>query len=124
MSVDNMVEFWRAPFAGAMSWVMVGFMRKFTYMEYNGVDIIGIEGFIFKTKTGELTIHAENIQLLTKSIRPLPDKFHGLVDKEMRYRKRYVDLIMNDETRKIFFIRSRIIDSMRRFFQERRFLEV
>jgi len=69
-------------------------------------DIIGAEGVIFKTKTGELSVRIEEIRLLTKSLRPLPDKFHGLVDQEMRYRQRYLDLIMNEVTRNTFHART------------------
>ena len=87
-------------------------------------DIIGAEGVLFKTKTGELSVKVKKIALLTKAIRPLPDKFHGLSDQETRYRQRYLDLIANDETRKTFLIRSQITDIIRRFLQERAFLEV
>jgi len=87
-------------------------------------DILGVEGYLFITKTGELTIHAEEVILLTKSLRPLPDKFHGLADQEMRYRKRYVDLIANDDTRRIFFIRSKVIQAIRNFMTKHAFLEV
>ncbi len=87
-------------------------------------DIIGIEGFVFKTKTGELSIHAENIQLLTKSLRPLPDKFHGLTDKEVRYRQRYVDLIANEDSRRIFQIRTKTVNALRNFLNKHDFLEV
>jgi lysyl-tRNA synthetase class II len=69
-------------------------------------DIIGIKGVLFITQTGELTVHAEQVELLTKSLRPLPDKFHGLSDQELRYRKRYVDLIANEESRKVFLVRT------------------
>lgn len=87
-------------------------------------DIIGAEGILFKTKTGELSVKVTQVLLLTKSIRPLPDKFHGLSDQETRYRQRYLDLIANDDTRTIFLIRSQIINGMRRFLEERDFLEV
>jgi lysyl-tRNA synthetase class 2 len=87
-------------------------------------DIIGAEGKLFKTKTGELSIKVQKIHLLTKAVRPLPDKFHGLTDQETRYRQRYLDLIANDETRRTFIIRSKIINTMRCFLQERSFLEV
>ena len=87
-------------------------------------DIIGIEGKLFKTKTGELSVRVKKVTLLTKAIRPLPDKFHGLADQETRYRQRYLDLISNEETRRTFTIRSKITDTIRRFLQERRFLEV
>ncbi len=87
-------------------------------------DIIGVRGHLFITKTGELTIHATEVRLLTKSLRPLPDKFHGLADQETRYRKRYVDLIANDSTRQTFYLRSRIIQSFRHFMESHQFLEV
>ncbi|MBN2689907.1 MAG: lysine--tRNA ligase [Gammaproteobacteria bacterium] len=87
-------------------------------------DIIGVEGILFKTKTDELTVRATDIKLLTKALRPLPDKYHGLTDHEMRYRKRYVDLIANEETKKIFLIRSKLVSSMRRLFEEHGFVEV
>lgn len=87
-------------------------------------DIVGIRGELFKTNTGELTINAEYIELLTKSLRPLPDKFHGLADQEMRYRKRYVDLIANEESREVFLIRSKLIKAFRQFMDGQQFLEV
>ncbi|WP_395946504.1 lysine--tRNA ligase [Caedibacter taeniospiralis] len=87
-------------------------------------DIVGIEGTLFKTNTGELSVHATSIKLLTKAIRPLPDKFHGLSDQEMRYRQRYVDLMTNSDSRKVFQTRARIIQFMRHYFDEHRFMEV
>ncbi|MBK2125608.1 lysine--tRNA ligase [Fangia hongkongensis] len=87
-------------------------------------DIVAIEGTLFKTNTGELSVHASDIRLLTKSIRPLPDKFHGLADQETRYRQRYVDLMMNQKSRDVFKTRSKIISFMRRYFDEHRFMEV
>ncbi|MBA4697113.1 MAG: lysine--tRNA ligase [Legionella sp.] len=87
-------------------------------------DIVGVKGTLFKTKTGELSIHATSLELLTKSLRPLPDKFHGLADQELRYRKRYVDLIVNEETRRIFLMRARLITALRRFMDQHQFLEV
>lgn len=87
-------------------------------------DIIGAEGMLFKTKTGELSIKVKTIQLLTKAIRPLPDKFHGLTDTETRYRQRYLDLIANEETRYTFIMRSKITDSIRNFLKQKDFLEV
>lgn len=87
-------------------------------------DIIGAEGHLFKTKTGELSVKVKKICLLSKSIRPLPDKFHGLTDHEIRYRQRYLDLIANEETRKIFITRSKITDSIREFLKKRDYLEV
>ncbi len=87
-------------------------------------DIVGVEGKIFKTKTGEHSIFVKNLKLLTKSILPLPDKWHGLQDKEERYRKRYLDLIMNPEIRKIFDIKRKIFDSIREFMNSKDFVEV
>jgi lysyl-tRNA synthetase, class II len=87
-------------------------------------DFIGIKGAFFKTKTGELTILADEIKLLTKSLQPLPEKWHGLTDIETRYRQRYVDLIVNDDVKKVFLLRSKIIQSFRNFFTKKGFLEV
>ncbi|OGT41991.1 MAG: lysine--tRNA ligase [Gammaproteobacteria bacterium RIFCSPHIGHO2_12_FULL_37_34] len=87
-------------------------------------DIIGAEGVLFKTKTGELSVKVKHISLLTKAIRPLPDKYHGLTDHETRYRQRYLDLIANEETRKIFITRSKVTDALRHFLKAHDFLEV
>lgn len=87
-------------------------------------DIIGAEGVLFKTKTGELSVRVDSLQLLTKSLRPLPEKWHGLSDQETKYRQRYVDLIMNEVTRKTFKIRSQVVDYMRRFLLDRDYMEV
>ncbi len=87
-------------------------------------DIVGVEGTLFKTNTGELSLHATNIRLLTKAIRPLPDKFHGLSDQEMRFRQRYVDLIMNADTRRIFQVRGQVIAGARQFLLDHQFMEV
>ena len=87
-------------------------------------DIVGVEGTVFKTKTGELSVRVERIELLTKSLRPLPNKWLGLTDQEQRYRMRYVDLIVNEASRKRFLLRSRIIQAIRRFLDEHGFLEV
>jgi lysyl-tRNA synthetase, class II len=87
-------------------------------------DIIGAEGNLFKTKTGELSIRVKKIQLLTKSLRPLPDKYHGLTDQESRYRQRYLDLLANEETRKTFIVRTKIVDTIREFLKARDYLEV
>ncbi len=87
-------------------------------------DILGAEGVLFRTRTGELSLRVESIRLLTKSLRPLPDKFHGVVDLELRYRQRYLDLIMNEPAREIFRRRVAIIDFIRRFLIDRGFLEV
>ncbi len=87
-------------------------------------DIIGVEGKLFKTKTGELTLNVENFRILVKALRPLPEKWHGLSDVEVRYRQRYVDLIVNDQVREIFKTRSKIIKLIRRFLEDRGFMEV
>ena len=87
-------------------------------------DFIGIKGTFFKTRTGELTILADEISLLTKSMKPLPEKWHGLTDIETRYRQRYLDLIVNDNVRDVFVMRSRVIQSFRDFFIKKGFLEV
>jgi len=87
-------------------------------------DIIGAEGAMFKTKTGELSVRVDALRMLTKSLRPLPEKFHGLSDLETRYRQRYVDLIMNEVSRKTFRMRSRMIQYIRHYMDARDFLEV
>jgi len=87
-------------------------------------DIVAVEGILFVTKTGELSVKADRIRLLTKSLRPLPEKFHGLTDQETRYRQRYVDLIMNEDSRRTFEMRTAIIAHIRKFLIEREFLEV
>ncbi|MGZ8095583.1 MAG: lysine--tRNA ligase [Methylosarcina sp.] len=87
-------------------------------------DIIGAEGIIFKTNMGELSIKVDEIRLLTKSLRPLPEKFHGLADQEIKYRQRYLDLIMSESSRKTFMLRSEIVTYIRQFLIDRRFLEV
>jgi lysyl-tRNA synthetase class 2 len=87
-------------------------------------DIIGAEGTLFRTKTGELSVKVEQVRLLTKALRPLPDKYHGLADTETRYRQRYVDLIMNEMARKTFLKRTAIINHIRSFLNQRGFLEV
>ena len=87
-------------------------------------DILGARGKLFKTKTGELSIHCSELRLLTKALRPLPDKFHGLADQETRYRQRYLDLISNDDSRKTFKVRSQILASIRSFMNGREFMEV
>jgi lysyl-tRNA synthetase, class II len=97
------------------------------YDLFNTIDIgdwVGVTGLVFKTKVGELSIKAKDFQLLTKSLRPLPDKFHGLKDVEQRYRQRYVDLIMNPEVKGTFISRSKIIRSMRRYLDDHGYLEV
>jgi lysyl-tRNA synthetase class 2 len=87
-------------------------------------DFVGVAGPLFRTRTDELTVEAQRFQVLTKSLRPLPEKWHGLTDKETRYRQRYVDLIVNQEVRDTFRCRSRIVSLMRRFFEQRDFLEM
>jgi lysyl-tRNA synthetase class 2 len=87
-------------------------------------DIIAAEGVMFRTQKGELTVLVDNVRLLTKSLRPLPEKFHGLSDQETRYRQRYVDLIMNEASRDVFRLRTRVIDGVRRFLMSKDYLEV
>nr|WP_093055890.1 lysine--tRNA ligase [Salipaludibacillus aurantiacus] len=87
-------------------------------------DIVGLTGVVFKTKVGELSVKAQDFQILTKSLRPLPDKYHGLKDVEQRYRQRYLDLIVNPEVRDTFVMRSKILQSMRRYLDDHGYLEV
>ena len=87
-------------------------------------DILGAAGYLFKTKTGELSIKVTEIRLLAKSLRPLPEKFHGLTDQEVKYRQRYVDLIVNEETRATFMARSKVVSAIRNFMIQNEFLEV
>ena len=87
-------------------------------------DILGVKGFVFKTKTGEISVHAKELTLLSKSLTPLPETYHGLEDTDTRYRQRYVDLIMSDTSRDVFIKRSKIIAGIRRFLAERDFMEV
>ncbi len=87
-------------------------------------DILGVEGMLFKTRTGELSVRAESIRLLTKSLRPLPEKYHGISDQEIRYRQRYLDLIMSEVTRNTFQVRTAVINYIRRYLNQRQFLEV
>lgn len=87
-------------------------------------DMVGVQGVVFKTKTGETSIKVQSLEILTKSLLPLPDKFHGLSDVELRYRQRYVDLIMNQDVQQTFILRSRIIQSMRRYLDSLGYLEV
>ena len=94
------------------------------FKKYDIGDIIGIKGFVFKTKTGEISVHAKEVVLLSKSLQVLPEKFHGLKDQELRYRQRYVDLIVNPESRDTFIKRSKIITEIRRFLDSKGFLEV
>ncbi|MET3108489.1 lysyl-tRNA synthetase class 2 [Oxalobacteraceae bacterium GrIS 2.11] len=94
------------------------------FLHYDLGDILGAEGVLFKTKTDELTIKVTRLRLLAKSLRPLPDKFHGLANQEMKYRQRYVDLIMSEETRRTFKARTAAMTSIRQFMQEHGFMEV
>ena len=94
------------------------------FKKYDIGDIIGVRGKVFETKTGEISIHAEELTLLTKSMQPLPEKFHGLTDIDQRYRQRYIDLVMNPEVRETFVKRSKIISSIRRYLDQRGFMEV
>nr|WP_170295596.1 lysine--tRNA ligase [Chengkuizengella sediminis] len=87
-------------------------------------DIVGVKGFVFKTKTGETSVKATEVTVLSKSLYPLPEKFHGLKDVELRYRQRYVDLIMNQDVQETFILRSKIIQSMREYLNQKSFLEV
>jgi len=91
---------------------------------YDLGDILGVEGTLFKTKVDELTVKVTKLRLIAKSLRPLPDKFHGLADQETKYRQRYVDLIMNEETRRTFKARTAAMSSMRRFMEKHGFMEV
>ena len=87
-------------------------------------DIVGITGFVFKTRTGEISIHAKELTLLSKSLRPLPEKYHGLKDTDLRYRQRYVDLIVNPEVKDTFLKRTEIIKEIRRILDEKNFLNL
>ena len=98
-----------------------------SYLLFNNLDlgdIVGIEGVLFKTKTGELTVNTSSIILLSKSLRPLPEKFHGIADIEIKYRQRYLDLMINPETKSLFKTRSKIVSEIRNFFIEDDYLEV
>ena len=94
------------------------------FKHYDLGDILGAEGTLFRTKTGELSVKVARLRLITKSLRPLPDKFHGLADQETKYRQRYVDLIMSEETRRTFRARTAAMSSIRRFMAEHGFMEV
>ena len=109
------------------SYVSLNDLGEENYKEfktYDIGDIVGITGFVFKTKTGEISVHAKEMVLLTKSLRPLPEKFHGLKDTELRYRQRYLDLIVNPEVKETFIKRSKIIKELRRILEEEGYLEV
>ena len=94
------------------------------FKDYDIGDVLGVKGFVFKTKSGEISVHAQEITLLTKALHPLPEKFHGLTNTDTRYRQRYLDLIVTPETRDTFIKRSRIISTIRRFLDEKGFIEV
>ncbi|MBI4939040.1 MAG: lysine--tRNA ligase [Nitrosomonadales bacterium] len=94
------------------------------FKHYDLGDILGATGVLFKTKTGELSVRVTQLRLLTKALRPLPEKFHGLTDQEQKYRQRHVDLITNEETRRTFITRSRVIQAIREFFMRHGYLEV
>ena len=94
------------------------------FKKYDIGDIIGIKGFVFKTKTGEISVHAKEVKLLSKSLGVLPEKFHGFQDRDLRYRQRYIDLIMNPDVKKTFIMRSKIIREIRNFLDARDFIEV
>ncbi len=94
------------------------------FRKYDIGDIIGVSGYVFKTKTGEISVHAEAVTLLAKSLRPLPEKFHGMTNTELKYRQRYVDLIVNEESRRNFEIRSRFIRYVRHYLDNRGYMEV
>ena len=94
------------------------------FKQYDLGDIVGVGGELFKTRTGELTVKVKQLRLLAKSLRPLPEKFKGLTDQEIKYRQRYVDLVMNEETRKVFQTRSRAVQAIREFLLGERYVEV
>ena len=94
------------------------------FKKYDIGDIVGVKGVVFRTQRGEMSVRAREITLLSKSLLPLPEKFHGLTDKELRYRQRYVDLIMNPDSRRNFEIRSAFVKYLRNFLDSRGFMEV
>ena len=94
------------------------------FRKYDIGDIVGVSGYVFKTKTEEISVHVEKVTLLSKSLRPLPEKFHGMTNTELKYRQRYVDLMVNDDSRRNFEIRSRFISFMRRYLDNRGYMEV
>jgi len=94
------------------------------FRKYDIGDIVGVSGYVFKTKTEEISVHVEKVTLLSKSLRPLPEKFHGMTNTELKYRQRYVDLIVNDDSRRNFEIRSKFISFMRRYLDNRGYMEV
>ncbi|MCI8415618.1 MAG: lysine--tRNA ligase, partial [Ruminiclostridium sp.] len=94
------------------------------FKKYDIGDIVGVEGIVFRTQRGEMSVNCRTVTLLSKSLRPLPEKFHGLTDKELRYRQRYVDLIVNPDSRRNFEIRSRFVSYLRTFLDGRGYMEV
>ena len=109
------------------SYVSINDLGEESYKEfktYDIGDIIGITGFVFKTRTEEISVHAKEVVLLTKSLRPLPEKFHGLKDPDLRYRQRYVDLIVNPEVKETFVLRSKIMKEIRNFMDAKGYMEV
>ena len=109
------------------SYVSINDLGEESYKAFKAFDIgdiIGITGFVFKTRTGEISVHAKEVTLLSKSLRPLPEKFHGLKDVDLRYRQRYVDLIMNPEVKETFIKRTQIINEIRNILNEKGYLEV
>ncbi len=94
------------------------------FRKYDIGDIIGASGYVFKTKTEEISVHVQSVELLSKSLRPLPEKFHGMTNTELKYRQRYVDLIVNDDSRRNFVIRSKFVSYVRRFLDNRGYMEV
>ena len=109
------------------SYISINDLGEEAYKEFKTFDIgdiIGIKGFVFKTRTEEISVHAKEVVLLSKSLRPLPEKFHGLKDMDLRYRQRYVDLIVNPEVKETFILRSRIISEIRKILDSKGYLEV
>ena len=109
------------------SYVSINDLGEESYKQFKTFDIgdiIGITGFVFKTRTEEISVHAKEVTLLTKSLRPLPEKFHGLKGPDLRYRQRYTDLIVNPEVKKTFILRSKIISNIRKILEEQGYLEV
>lgn len=109
------------------SYVSINDLGEESYKAFKTYDIgdfIGIKGFVFKTRTGEISVHAKEVTLLSKSLRPLPEKFHGLKDPDLRYRQRYTDLIVNPEVKESFILRSKIISNVRKILEEKGYLEV
>ena len=109
------------------SYVSINDLGEEAYKEFKTWDIgdiIGISGFVFKTRTEEISVHAKEVILLSKSLRPLPEKFHGLKDTDLRYRQRYVDLIVNPEVKETFLLRSKILQEVKNYLNGEGYLEV